>query len=226
MSLINFSLIKTGVDTTLFKQELFDFLNQGGGWSLERSRAIFEQRDTKHISLRKVVVGSVEGLSKKEAVELMANSDFSELDKRNYPFFQKTYSFLESFADGLGGQLTRVMVVSLKPQGYVSPHIDQGRYYLNKNRYHLAIKTKGSVNICNGERQVYYEGDLWWFDNKKIHEAYNDSPEERIHIIFDVLSRKRTLMRRIKDFFEKKAAILARDLKDNTKKVDKKRLPT
>jgi len=32
------------------------------------------------------------------------------------------------------------------------------------------------------------EGDVWWFDNRVPHEAFNDSDEERIHVILDVLS--------------------------------------
>ena len=31
------------------------------------------------------------------------------------------------------------------------------------------------------------EGELWWFDNDQMHEAFNDGDEDRIHIIFDLL---------------------------------------
>ena len=31
------------------------------------------------------------------------------------------------------------------------------------------------------------EGELWWFDNDQMHEAFNDGGEDRIHIIFDLL---------------------------------------
>ena len=34
------------------------------------------------------------------------------------------------------------------------------------------------------------EGELWWFDPTVSHEACNDADEDRIHIIFDVLSRQ------------------------------------
>jgi hypothetical protein len=33
------------------------------------------------------------------------------------------------------------------------------------------------------------EGELWWFDNKAVHEARNDGQEDRIHLIFDLLPR-------------------------------------
>ena len=30
-------------------------------------------------------------------------------------------------------------------------------------------------------------GELWWFDNKQVHEAWNDGPNNRVHLIFDLL---------------------------------------
>ena len=35
------------------------------------------------------------------------------------------------------------------------------------------------------------EGELWWFDNRAVHEAFNDGDEDRIHLIFDLLPRAR-----------------------------------
>lgn len=37
------------------------------------------------------------------------------------------------------------------------------------------------------------EGQLWWFDNRQVHEARNDGKEERIHLIFDLLARDQTV---------------------------------
>ncbi|MFN2328570.1 MAG: aspartyl/asparaginyl beta-hydroxylase domain-containing protein [Chromatocurvus sp.] len=39
-----------------------------------------------------------------------------------------------------------------------------------------------------GDEEVrMQEGELWWFDNRQIHEAYNDGDENRVHLIFDLL---------------------------------------
>ena len=35
------------------------------------------------------------------------------------------------------------------------------------------------------------EGELWWFDNDRMHEAFNDGDQDRIHMIFDLLPRDR-----------------------------------
>ena len=40
---------------------------------------------------------------------------------------------------------------------------------------------------CGEEEVGMRQGELWWFDNKKPHESFNRSDEERIHLIFDLL---------------------------------------
>ena len=41
--------------------------------------------------------------------------------------------------------------------------------------------------ISGGQKQIYREGDVWWFNNRVPHETFNDSDEERAHLIFDIL---------------------------------------
>ena len=41
--------------------------------------------------------------------------------------------------------------------------------------------------MSGGETVRMQEGELWWFDNKAVHDAFNPSAEGRIHVIFDVL---------------------------------------
>ncbi len=210
----NFKLIRKNVDVSFFCEELANFLQLGGSWSAVRSDSIDVQRETRHIDIRRVVLGKpMAGMSPKDLLSEASNSEHHELHFKNYPYFIKTYDFLEKFADEIGGQVTRAMIVSLNPNSKVYKHIDWGSYYVSKDRYHLPIKTKGSINRCNGEEQVYLEGELWWFDNKKEHEAFNQSNEERIHIIFDILPKKRSLVQKIKDSFEKKMSCLAQEIR-------------
>jgi hypothetical protein len=70
----------------------------------------------------------------------------------------------------------------------VLPHIDRGEYYRLRDRYHLVIRSEhGSLLNAGGESARLHEGELWWFDNKAIHDACNDSAADRIHLIFDLL---------------------------------------
>ena len=41
-----------------------------------------------------------------------------------------------------------------------------------------------------GEDVVFHDGELWWFNNKAVHDAFNPSDHGRIHVIFDVLSSR------------------------------------
>jgi hypothetical protein len=142
-------------------------------------------------------------LNKQTILYIAADSQYHELDLKNYQYFKKTYTYLESFAEEMGGQLTKALIVSLLPGKEVLPHIDEGKYYLDKDRYHIPLHTDGSLNICNNESQIYREGELWWFNNKKIHSAKNLGQTERIHIIFDILPKRRSLLRRLRDYLEK-----------------------
>ena len=59
-----------------------------------------------------------------------------------------------------------------------------------RDRYHLVLRsTKGSWLKAGDEEIRMQEGELWRFDNKQVHEAYNDGDEDRIHMIFDLLPR-------------------------------------
>ena len=37
-------------------------------------------------------------------------------------------------------------------------------------------------------RSVSRSQRLWWFDNKAMHEAWNHGDQDRLHLIFDMLS--------------------------------------
>src|SRR6185312_11770638 len=95
--------------------------------------------------------------------------------------------FLRQFADEHKAKLARATLVRLKPGGKVYEHIDEGEYYKKRNRYHLVLQSpNGSVLNSGGENVTMRNGELWWFDNKKMHSALNYGDDWRIHIIFDM----------------------------------------
>ena len=80
-----------------------------------------------------------------------------------------------------------MLLAKLRPHGRVYPHIDTGEYYRARDRYHLVlISESGSAMLCGDERAVMQEGEVWWFDNKQVHEASNLSGDDRVHLIFDL----------------------------------------
>ncbi|MBF2088128.1 MAG: aspartyl/asparaginyl beta-hydroxylase domain-containing protein [Synechococcales cyanobacterium K44_A2020_017] len=107
--------------------------------------------------------------------------------------FPKILGWTENFAASIGGELGRVTVVRLAPYGRVYRHIDHGDYYRVRDRYHLVLKSEaGSVLGAGNEWVRMQEGELWWFNNKAPHEAYNESSDWRVHLIFDVLRGDRS----------------------------------
>ena len=106
--------------------------------------------------------------------------------------FPATVAFIESFAADRQGSLGRARYARLPPGKTVLPHTDRGEYYRYRDRYHLVIRSEqGSLLRAGGETVRMREGELWWFDNKQIHEAFNDGDQDRIHMIFDLLPRAR-----------------------------------
>jgi hypothetical protein len=116
------------------------------------------------------------------------------VDTENRPLFPYVSSLLERFAELERGDLGRAMLVRLKPMGRVYPHVDKGAYYAVRDRYHLVIQSKGGSPMASAEETVILqEGELWCFDNKSMHSAMNPSADWRVHLIFDLSPRERSL---------------------------------
>jgi Aspartyl/Asparaginyl beta-hydroxylase len=81
----------------------------------------------------------------------------------------------------------RIFVVSLRAGGHITRHPDEGAYAEAHCRYHLCLSSKeGNTFHCGDESIHMLPGTLWTFNHQIEHEVFNDSPEERVHIIIDV----------------------------------------
>ena len=67
----------------------------------------------------------------------------------------------------------------------VGAHIDEGTYYLTKDRYHLSIQGRYQYFVGN-ESIIVEPGTLFWFNNKLPHGTVNIGDEVRITFVFDV----------------------------------------
>jgi quercetin dioxygenase-like cupin family protein len=92
--------------------------------------------------------------------------------------------FLEPVKTRIGArELGRVMLVKLKPRGFIRPHRDEGAYARYFARFHIVLSGH-CVFYCGGEEQAMAPGELWWFNHQKDHEVHNGE-QERIHLILD-----------------------------------------
>lgn len=169
----NFRLLEKNIDVKPFLSEI---AQNEEFWSTARAQLFKAHRETMNINLRRAVKKADKPLIDSHTIE---NTELYEL-------FPYTTSWVEKFSRDVG-ELARLMVVSLQPEGKVYAHFDAGEYYEIRDRYHLVLQSRGGSKMTSGdEEQIFREGELWWFDNKKMHQVVNQSIYPRIHVIFDV----------------------------------------
>jgi transcriptional regulator of met regulon len=176
-----FEKIKHNIDVRPFLNEI-DLHANAWNVSTGRQEKIQVQREAQSIPLRGLVKSKIGNRKRRDVHE----SRYTTTSER----FIVARAFLESFAAEQDSELGRAKIVRLMPGRRVYPHIDRGEYYRLRNRYHLVMQSDfGSCLISGGEEVRMQVGELWWFDNKAMHEAHNDGDAERIHMIFDLLPR-------------------------------------
>lgn len=157
-----------------------------GAWecSTGRQKKIKVQREALSIPLRGLRKSAIGGRKRRDVHE----SRWTSASKR-YPL---TCLFLRDFATDQDALLGRAKIVRLPAGRRVYPHVDRGEYYAMRDRFHLVLRSARGSWLKAGDEEIrMQEGELWWFDNKQLHEAFNDGDEDRIHVIFDLLPRAR-----------------------------------
>lgn len=178
-----FKRVRAGVDPEPFLNEIAAL---GDAWALVTGRQdkIAVQREALAIPLRGLRRSKIHGRKRCDVHE----SRWTGASAR----FPHARAFLEETAAALNCDLSRGKIVCLPAGRRVYPHIDRGRYYRLRGRYHLVLKSAaGSWLKAADEEARMGEGELWWFDNDQMHEAFNDGDQDRIHMIFDLLPHER-----------------------------------
>ena len=85
-------------------------------------------------------------------------------------------------------QIGRIVFAQMKPGGEIKPHVDEGRYSDNTDRYHFVIVTNPSVIFTSGDEQYHMSrGTIHWFNNHINHSVANNGTTNRIHLIVDTI---------------------------------------
>lgn len=95
------------------------------------------------------------------------------------------HSHITSFLKRHFKKFDRCGFLSLPIGGEVGQHIDIGKYYQTRDRYHLAIQGSYDYTV-GGETVRINAGDLIWFNNKLSHGTKNIEDCVRITFVFDV----------------------------------------
>ena len=172
----SFRLVRSDVDVTPFLAEID---SRPEAWAEQTGRrSIRVQADAEVIPIRGLRKSRMAGRKRRDVHE----SRYTTLSR----LFPRVRWFLEDFARAMGGDLGRARIVNLPAGKRVLPHVDRGEYYACRDRYHLVLDSSGAWMRAGDEEVSMKPGELWWFDNKAVHEAWNPSEQRRIHLIFDL----------------------------------------
>jgi hypothetical protein len=116
---------------------------------------------------RKTLLGTLRSTSKPLPTHITVRSE------RSYASILRTQKFI------------RCGFLSLPVDEIVGAHIDEGTYYLTRNRYHLSIVGRYQY-FCGKESVIVEPGTLLWFNNKLPHGTVNIGDETRITFVFDI----------------------------------------
>lgn len=94
-------------------------------------------------------------------------------------------SFLEDLSKG---KVVRAEFINMKPNSRVRFHKDRSDLLYVSRRFHVPIKTNDQVFfLSEKEYKNLKQGNLYELNNIKYHSVLNQSSENRIHLIIDVL---------------------------------------
>jgi hypothetical protein len=177
----NFRRMFYGIDPEPFLNEIARVEDAWSG-ATGRQEKIKVQREALAIPLRGLRKSFIKDKKRRDVHESRWTTR-----SRHFPM---TCGFLEDIAATRNAVLGRAKIVCLPAGRRVYPHIDRGDYYAKRDRYHLVLRSALGSWLRAGDEEVRMrEGELWWFDNKQIHEAFNDGDEDRVHLIFDLQPR-------------------------------------
>lgn len=176
----NFLLMATGLDTSKI---LHDITTTPGIWnrSAVRRAPHGQNRDVDDILLRfQNAEASYE--------EITGNGKIV-----NYPAFAEMPS-VRPIIFGLmrqveGIDLGRVIITRLPPGKTIPAHTDEtGAYVQDRKRYQVVVQCLPGVVFRCGDEQIQMKaGEVWWFDPSIEHEIVNNSADDRIVLIVDVM---------------------------------------
>lgn len=83
-----------------------------------------------------------------------------------------------------GKRLGGVLITRIPPGGRVEPHVDRGWHAEFYEKFAVQLRGNAQQAFCFEDAELRPEpGDLYTFDNSRLHWVVNDSAEERMTLI-------------------------------------------
>ena len=179
----NIRIIKTGVDVSRILNQLQQYPED---WGSQKNIENTKQQDpTKYTTTADVLQLIMGGVETEE--QYVGNTEIC-IQTPAYEKHTEIINYLRKYFK----KLRRCGFLALPVGQIVGTHIDEGTYYLTKDRYHLSIQGKYEYNVGD-ERIIVEPGTLLWFNNKLPHSAVNIGDNIRITFVFDVPHHKKNL---------------------------------
>lgn len=90
-----------------------------------------------------------------------------------------------------GERLGGVLITKILPGGNVAPHVDLGWHASFYDKYAIQLKGNSKQAFCFNDCSFSaMPGDLYTFDNSKVHWVTNESDEERMTLIICIRGSK------------------------------------
>jgi hypothetical protein len=87
--------------------------------------------------------------------------------------------------------LGRVIITRLRPGGRIALHADTDGNYVARDdgmRFHVVLQgLPGSLYHCGPETTQMLSGSVWWFNHKEVHSVDQNSADDRIHLLVDMV---------------------------------------
>lgn len=171
---MNFRRLLTSLDTVPALKQIAEHRDF---WGLIKVRQQYEgsaHADTESIVLR--------GPSSAEDL-------WNNLESYDYPQLVQLPAVLDLLREVSSAirarEIGRLMLVRLKADGWIRPHVDEGAYARYYARFHLVLESNSACVFTCGDESVHMApGELWWFNHQLPHSVTNKGPA-RTHLIMD-----------------------------------------
>lgn len=177
----NIRVIKTGINVSKILNQIKQYPDDWGSQkSIKDSQSLLDRGYPElDIGVLQLIVGGV-----KTKDEFVGDTDIC-IKTPAYNHHTEMVRFLKRHFKAHH----RCGFLSLPIGGEVGMHIDEGKYYLTRDRYHLSIQ--GTYQYTVGDESVIVvPGTLLWFNNKLLHGTKNIGDDVRITFVFDVPHHK------------------------------------
>lgn len=163
----NLDGLKSIIDKLNFEWNIWEF----------RQKEYFEHENTKSIPLLWSTESTIFG-GTIHVIEVQKYNSILYLLNEELLYLREKYN----------GFIIKVLVANLDKNKKIYPHIDRGFLLANSHRLHLPIKTNSEVIFNINKEDYHMDEGIWYeFDNTKMHYVSNNSNENRIHLMVDII---------------------------------------